>query len=261
MNAPTEASLLSEHLPTKIKLDWVRRVRYGASVLFWALLIPVTVINLVAFVLPFVGGRLEHLKWLGLLHLLAGGPVLMGVLALTTPEPERESQPGRPFLCRALRYLVILEVLQRIGYRMSRLTVDVTDVIYVALGCYLISILFTVSGLLFLRGLSLRCSADDLAPAFRAVAVVYPVFICLEIAVHYLAEPGAATGFPPRLLWITIRLALYCGIGIWGLVLLWRFRGRLLRILEHRCVRCAYPLRGLPEPRCPECGQATWGTT
>ena len=132
MNASTEASPLSGHSATTIKLDWVRRVRFGAGLLFWALLIPVTVVNLVAFVLPFVGGRLDHVKWVGLFHTLAGVPVLMGVFALTTPEPEQASQSGRPFLCRALQHLVILEVLQRIGYRLSRLTVDVTDVIYVA---------------------------------------------------------------------------------------------------------------------------------
>ncbi len=30
--------------------------------------------------------------------------------------------------------------------------------------------------------------------------------------------------------------------------------GRELRRLEKRCVACGYPLTGLPEPRCPECG-------
>jgi hypothetical protein len=39
-------------------------------------------------------------------------------------------------------------------------------------------------------------------------------------------------------------------------LMLWRYRreGRTLRRLEGRCGRCGYDLRGLPEPRCPECG-------
>ncbi len=259
MNTSTEASPSSGHSATAVKLDWVRRVRYGAGLLFWALLFPLGVINLVAFVLPFVGGRLDHLKWVGLIHVLAGAPVLMGVLALTTPEPERESAPGRHFLCRALQYLVILEVLQRIAHWVSRLTIDFTDVIYVALGCDLVSLLFTVSGLLYLRVLSLRFGADDLGRAFRAVAVVYTVFMLLDTAVYFLPEPRAATRYTATIFWILIPGALYAGIGIWGLVLLSRLRGRLLRVLENRCIRCAYPLRGLPEPRCPECGQAAWG--
>jgi hypothetical protein len=41
-----------------------------------------------------------------------------------------------------------------------------------------------------------------------------------------------------------------------GGIKLWRYRreGRKLRRLQGRCEKCGYDLRGLPEPRCPECG-------
>jgi hypothetical protein len=38
----------------------------------------------------------------------------------------------------------------------------------------------------------------------------------------------------------------------------WRYNreGPKLRRLQGRCEKCGYDLRGLPEPRCPECGTA-----
>jgi hypothetical protein len=36
----------------------------------------------------------------------------------------------------------------------------------------------------------------------------------------------------------------------------YRREGRELRRLQGRCEECGYDLRGLPEPRCPECGTA-----
>ena len=37
-------------------------------------------------------------------------------------------------------------------------------------------------------------------------------------------------------------------------VWLWRHASRKLRRLSGHCEKCGYPLTGLPEPRCPECG-------
>jgi hypothetical protein len=42
--------------------------------------------------------------------------------------------------------------------------------------------------------------------------------------------------------------------GIWLLVVAHRWRERRRRQRENLCPSCAYPLRGLPEARCPECG-------
>jgi hypothetical protein len=39
-----------------------------------------------------------------------------------------------------------------------------------------------------------------------------------------------------------------------GQIPLWRRANRRLRRAEGKCEKCGYPLMGLPEPRCPECG-------
>ena len=66
------------------------------------------------------------------------------------------------------------------------------------------------------------------------------------------------------------RTSCYCDEGtFWALIVggttaLWTFGPEIVLLflavrLKHRevkgvCVRCGYDLRGLPEPRCPECG-------
>ncbi len=43
-------------------------------------------------------------------------------------------------------------------------------------------------------------------------------------------------------------------VSIYGLVILFRFYRMTGWVLNGRCAKCAYPLRGLPSSRCPECG-------
>jgi len=54
----------------------------------------------------------------------------------------------------------------------------------------------------------------------------------------------------PRLLWL---LGAWAAAALAMLYVAYRL-GSVVRGLEGKCVRCGYMLRGLPEPRCPECG-------
>lgn len=52
---------------------------------------------------------------------------------------------------------------------------------------------------------------------------------------------------------LTLNTAVYATV--WALMLTyWRAGRRLQRVASERCACCRYSLRGLPEPRCPECG-------
>ena len=56
----------------------------------------------------------------------------------------------------------------------------------------------------------------------------------------------------PRLLW---HVAAWAAAALAMFYVAYRL-GPVVRRLEGKCVRCGYMLRGLTEPRCPECGTA-----
>ena len=66
-----------------------------------------------------------------------------------------------------------------------------------------------------------------------------------------------AIGLPGGVEWIIILL--FCGFpliaaGVAGFVV-YRFLRKRAADRETRCRRCGYILRGISEPRCPECGE------
>jgi hypothetical protein len=56
--------------------------------------------------------------------------------------------------------------------------------------------------------------------------------------------------------WVADMLSVPVTFLVWGFVSLfgWRVARKHMRRLGGQCVRCGYALRGLTEPRCPECG-------
>jgi hypothetical protein len=47
-----------------------------------------------------------------------------------------------------------------------------------------------------------------------------------------------------------------CGLPVLGIVLIvWLLRKKRADDRETRCRKCGYILRGITEPRCPECGE------
>lgn len=68
---------------------------------------------------------------------------------------------------------------------------------------------------------------------------------CVEV----LAPSPLLVFYPKSMLFLLAGLSL--ALGLW----VWRKRSiRWQRILSGLCVKCAYPLKGLQDKRCPECG-------
>lgn len=97
------------------------------------------------------------------------------------------------------------------------------------------------------------------AALFEAFDLLYPV----QLSVPYRPYAGAPQGMGT--LRVPVWLAVFgqilardvpilvAALGIY--VLLARREARQGELRETRCRRCGYILRGLSEPRCPECGE------
>jgi hypothetical protein len=97
---------------------------------------------------------------------------------------------------------------------------------------------------------------------FAAAAGWFAVKVCRSTALVPPApasRPGNAglTGFDSLALKLLTSFAAAVLVSVAAAaVALWYYRrtGQRIRRLEGHCATCGYDLRGLPEPRCPECG-------
>ena len=236
-----------------VTCDWMRRVRFGLIVLFWTFLLSYLLPNLIGFALPFIGGHHRHLAWNGLIHLAASIPLVIGVLALTAPCPAGSAIAVSEPLRRVLRILVWLDVLRRVlqtGARLHGLWRAGLNVSLPVVPMFFAHAAPLLSGLMYIRHLSLRLSLTGLARSFTVFTSAYFGLLGLELACLALELHVMQ---PKR--WSIVTIVSWLLIWVWGLVLLRKLAGRLKRAINDQCMHCGYLLRGLPEPRCPECGR------
>jgi hypothetical protein len=245
-------------LVERLDISWVKRVRFGALLLFWTILLAPLLANVAGFSVTLtVGIDYEvYMKWIHLIPTLAGCPLLIGVFAVTTPWPSTATPPAGAWLRRFVRPLAAFQVLHQVAITGSEFTYDITDAVWFALPGYLVAVCGTFVGFSYLIFLSTRFGTHALARSLRATAVGYLLVATLIFVWGYLVRYDELSAWTPWLYaqWATVLAAL--AIWLWGLVLLRKFAGHLARGLEGRCIACGYSLQGLPEPRCPECGQA-----
>ncbi len=237
-------------------IEWASRVRHATRLLFWTVLASVLLANLLGSVVALAGGTYQMMKWVVVIPVLAGFPILVAILGITRPEPVLASQNGTDGVRTSLRICGVALVASRCGQGVSMHTLDVTDTLYVMGVDTLIESAAIVLLFIYLRGLAARFEEARLA---RSLSLVAWAFV-LE---------GAGSLFTMGVEhWDSVPLAAYQlvsnGItlldlfaGVWGLVTVWRFGDRLPVAAKGRCLCCGYLLKGLTQPRCPECG-ADW---
>jgi len=257
-HSPESGSVEVSHRPAELlDADWVRRVRFGALLIFWTTLATPILANLTGFLGPFIApgiNSVTYMKWVHLIPTIAGWPFLIAVFALTKPWPSTHScQPGDR-LRRFLRVLVCLEVSHRFARTVSEFAYDITDAVWFALPGRVVDMCGVLLSLIYLMLLCRWFGIHAIARSYRTLAVCYVALMAadcaLGLALDHLIPPDDWR------YWVWGDALVALAIWIWGLVLLRKFAGHLTRGLEGRCIACGYSLRGLPEPRCPECGQA-----
>ena len=219
--------------------------------MLWGILIGDLGPNLFGFVLPFLAGSLTHLKWAGLIGTAGVAVALCGVFALTTPQAVVEVARRASAICMGFRFLASAAFLVTAAKTLNRLVgpLWLEGAWYDPPG--LVIVAATASGLVYLRRFSANLSLAGLASRFALLLWVYlGLAVIGEVAgrtVPTVSDPAWVFGMlvPDLLIWV------------WALRLLLRLRSRLGFALAGCCIHCGYSLRGLPEPRCPECGRPT----
>ncbi len=234
---------------------WVGEISRGLGLLFWTLLLSVFFVNAAGFALPFVGRPSADLKWIGLIHTAAGPLLVIAVFRLSAPGPQPAS--NRPRLRSSLRYCVILEFVVRIAYRFFRIA-DVQAVLsVVAIPFEAVSFTCVLLGLMYLRHLSEQFSFRRRAQVFRVFTWVYMSTWLVESALRFM--PLSENSKLPWVMWLVFEIGVVSALDILALLLLWRFRTEVRRVLNAgECHVCEYDLTGNTSGVCPECGTRVW---
>ena len=224
----------------------------GGEPLFWTLLVSILIANLAGFVIGLLGIPNQLMKWVSVVPALAAVPIVLGVLALTTPVPGRGHSAEALWIRPAIRVLGSLEEIGRcvataftVSGGIPAVVVAVRDVVFISL---------VVSSLLYLRMLAVRFGETKIAAWL--MVVMYAVVI--DAIFVFLTMPTAQWfDVPIQVYWVSSYAHGILGLlwGICGLVLLWKCGNRLLVVTRNTCLHCGYLLQGLSELRCPECGR------
>ncbi len=262
----TEPTLANGASTISVDLAWLTRVRFGARVLFWTILLSVLAANIAGSLVPVLAASAglvytdPLMNWVHLVPTVAGWPLLVGVFTFTTPLPGAGQSPAGEGLRRSLRVLASSDVAYTAANSLSEFTVDITDSPAFWLRRLLVGIAAMLVGLSYLRHLCRRFGSATIGRGLGALLLCY---VALEVAGWgiYAWDQRSQMSTAYYLYWVDGTLLCWAFVWIWGLYLLRRFSLRLVQSAEGRCIRCGYALRGLTEARCPECGQTVQAPT
>lgn len=229
----------------------VSRLRSASRLIFWSLLIPPFATIAIAFVfvliwkpvsfpefLSLISDAGELLVWIGLIWVFSAlredderTRLLASILIVAT---------GAAFFGNLLDSIGTLTQPDYPGAGWAVSSMRFAGVAGVVLGCQLY------------KRLSLGFRSDRLAERFGLVGWLYLAAYVWLWAGNWAIQ-GQTSQSIVRALTIGRSLP-STAVFIFGLVILFRFYRMTGWILNGRCAKCAYPLRGLPSSRCPECG-------
>ncbi|HUU85414.1 MAG TPA: hypothetical protein VM243_18090 [Phycisphaerae bacterium] len=242
---------------TQARCQWIGRVRSGARLLFWVVLVSVLATNVGAMGVAFLGGSRGDLRWVAFIPAAAGFLLLVGVYLLTAPVPHRGLSASPETQRRLLRICAIAVVIGRCGRLFVRHAPSFPGTSFVWIGESLVQALGILLLFLYLGGLASRFREAGLARSMFVLAWVGPIVsLLLSFTLAYIYQDLGLSRSMHLVLSI-VRLSLGLVVWIGALWLMWRFGTRIPAAAEGRCVNCGYSLHGLRDPRCPECG-APW---
>lgn len=234
---------------------WVSRIRLGAQILFWSVLVSVLLTNLSAAGIAVFGGTRAHLRWVAFVPAVAGFALLIGIWLVSLPAPRVERHDSWGARVRLLRAVAGLGAVARCVILVLKHTERTRAAPYVWLGVGLVESVSVFLLFMHVRGLSVRFGEGKLGRLSGLTAWISSIGILLITlnTRRLVQELGLSSTM--RLVFSAIPLLL--GVVAWVLVLqvLWRFGRRIAGAADGKCSNCGYSREGLTDIRCPECGR------
>lgn len=235
---------------------WVRQVRHGTKVLFWALPISVVLSTFGSIGLAVLGGTRSDLRWVALVPAFAGLLLLVGVYGVTAPVPcpEDIKVPDTPR--GAVRACAVLAVLGEFARLLARHVRAWPPMPYVWAGERLVVSAAIFLLFLYFRTLAVRFHQARLSQSLWLMAWLGALANLLTIfnLEGMYENLGLSLSTYQILSWS--RMSLRFVVWIWAFRLLWTLANRIVIAAQERCINCGYSHVGLTDPRCPECGLA-----
>jgi len=235
---------------------WVDRVRRGARVLFWIVLVSPLVTAIGSLGVTLLTGTRTYERWVVFVPSIGEVLMLISVYALTTappcPKEIRVFEGGR----QLLRVCAVLTVCGQVARLLAQHipawpTMPQVWASERAIESAAIFLVFVYLKTLALRFDQVRLSRSCGVVAWGA-ALGNLLFVFSLDAMYENLGLSLSTY---RIL-LASRTVFHLVIWMWALQVLWTFGMTLSVATEGRCINCGYPHQGLTEPRCPECGRA-----
>lgn len=231
-------------------IAWARKVRSGLRLLFWSILVSELIGNSLAFALPFVGGTLDDLRWVALLHALAGLLIILAIFRLTAIP--NTTTIGR-HSATAVRVLIVLEILRRFMATVVPFSWDPGNATLLNIADALVRTALPIVLLNYVGGLSFRFGRIAMGWSIRIAGLLVSLGAAASYFEHEILE--ALPSFISFGSWGFVALGVYqLLVGMWALYLLWRVGGHVSAMTSGRCLNCGYSKFGTTSHRCPECG-------
>lgn len=238
------------HTIKEMRREDVKNLFVGTNLIFWSLLLPPVIINIVAFSLPFIGYDSSPLFYFRFMYVLRGFPLFVGVTMITSKvwNIHDKFKPTGQWLLIFVSLGVVLWFISQLMVWVAEDELNVWIFRTLILFRNMAEFVGILIGLQYLERWSLYLENVSLAKKFDYYFWIYlTVALGMSVVDYLIDRPNYVFVFFTSFLFETI---VYC----WGFVLLYRFRHQIRCILKSMCIQCGYLLYGLPNPRCPECG-------
>ena len=234
--------------------DWPKEVRRGVRLVFWVVLGSALLTCVCSTIVAVFGGDGSGLRWVALVPAVAALLLLGGVYAIAGPIPGIEEIRTADHLRRTLRVCATVAAFGQVARFVAGQIQMWPRMPYLWACERLVEGLTVFLLFIYLRKLAMRFGESRLSRSLGVMACLG----ALARLRHVLSVEGIAAEFDfSRLGYQVIllsKVAFGLCVGVWALVLLWRFGNRIVVATNDRCFNCGYPHQGLDERRCPECG-------
>jgi hypothetical protein len=243
---------------------WLKRVRWGARLLFWSAAGYWGLDILNPWELDVISGApmlFATLYSVRALQPLFLAPMLVGTFLLVQPVPGR-GRDSTDLLRSRLMAVAVACALVLLALEIDGV-VSQTHTLqrFLGWGQVLAECLFVVTVMLYVGNLAARFERRDIAriaavTAYAQLILGLTLFVigALPFSVSRWFGPASMSQLAHLRLYLLVRLVVRLAVWLPTLGALWKFGSVIRLVPKGKCLCCGYPTRDLVSNRCPECG-------